>query len=75
MTPIVTAINQAQANQIDTFRSKGFTWAQVGEAMGINHNTARRYHRVLERYGIEAFAIKTKGEIKRNVGQFRRALK
>lgn len=56
MTPIITAFRQRHVEQMIEFRQRGWTYAEVAEAMNRHKSTIAKYERIYIRYGLEAFA-------------------
>lgn len=56
MTPIITHFRRRQVEQMLEFRERGWSYKDIGEAMGRDRNTINRYHRLYELFGLEAFA-------------------
>ncbi len=53
---MVTHIKQAQVLDIIGMRNRGLSQANIAQRQGISYTTLRRYIRVFDLYGIEAFA-------------------
>ena len=53
---LIPSVSQKEAAKIAELRSMGRTYKQVGRELNRDPMQVARYERVLERYGIEAFA-------------------
>jgi len=53
---LVPSVSREEAQKLAELRQSGLTYAQVGKALNRCRQQVARYERILERYGIEAFA-------------------
>lgn len=53
---LVPSVSQREAQRIVDLRQQGMTYKQIGRAMKRSHGQIARYDRLVEKYGIGAFA-------------------
>ena len=53
---LVPSISQEEIRMLVEMRKRGRTYEQVGKKLNRGRQQVARYERILERYGIEAFA-------------------
>ena len=53
---LVPSVSQRQVLKIVDLRQQGMTYKQIARSLKRDAGQVARYERVLERYGIEAFA-------------------
>lgn len=53
---LITNCTKSRALTIQKMRRQGYPYKTIGGKIGASTSTTARYHRVLEKYGIDAFA-------------------
>ena len=56
MSPMIPTFSQRRMKAVAGLRRAGWTYSQIAKRIGKHPNTIRRYDRIYEKHGLEAFA-------------------